>query len=817
MKFSLGLLLTLVALLITVMPGFAQDTQPTPTPEGHAAHHPNAEETAISPGNAIQGTIWVADEFGNSITVIDASTNEVITTLTGIEGPHNLQVSPDGETVWAVSGHDSTAVQIDAHTYTLLVSIPTGEHPAHIILSPDGSTAYVTNSEDNSVTAIDVATETVVATIPVGEYPHGLRPSPDGRWVYVANTNGTALSVIDTATNSVVADIEVGQRPVQVAFSPDGEFVYVSLNAENAVGKVDVSTQTLVETVGVGVGPIQVFVTPDNQYLLVANQGTETDPSMTVSIVDTATFSVVNTVETGAGAHGVVIEPSGQYAYITNIYDNSVSILDLTTQEVISRVPTGSGPNGISFSVLPASAAPAPELALAAQGEESTAASADHEQHHPAEEATSTPVPETDAASEADMGQMGGMDVMQQMGAMMDAMMSMEMSDETRAQMEQMREMMDMMTMPGMEMSSSIQQMSEMMETMMGMDMPDEMRAQMEAMHRMMDMMSSANTGDATTSPETPETMGGMEMSGGHAMEAISSEGVPPATETIGGQLLDYVLEDGVKVFDITAQPVLWNILDNVTVTAWTYNGTVPGPMIRVTEGDRVKINFTNHLPEPTTIHWHGIAVPNAMDGVPGITQDAVQPGETFTYEFTASPAGTFMYHSHFDSDIQVGIGLYAPFIIDPAQASSPAPDVEATLMLSEWRVVDRLTYPAMPMSGAEPNYFTINGKAFPATETITVQRGQRVRLRLIGIGQLSHPMHLHGFAFKVVAVDGYPVPEAAQLTRDTMSVAPGERYDIEFVATEPGTWVFHCHILHHVTNDGMEPGGLTLTINVVE
>lgn len=724
--------------------------------------------------NPIQGTVWVANEFGNSITVIDANTNEVITTLTGIEGPHNLQVSPDGESVWAVSGHDSTAVMIDARTYTLHGSVPTGEHPAHIVLTPDGKTAYVTNSEDNSVTAIDAATMTTVATIPVGEFPHGLRPSPDGRWVYVANANDTTLSVIDTSTNNSVTDIEVGQRPVQVAFSPDGQFVYVSLNTENAVGKVDVATRTLVGTTEVGVGPIQVFVTPDNRYLLVANQGTEDDPSTTVSVVDTATFAVVNTIETGNGAHGVVIEPSGQYAYITNLYGNTVSVLDLANQQVIASVPAGSGPNGISFSPLPASPASAPEIALATHTESAEPTDDGHAAHHPETEATPTPMPDTTPDSGMDMGQMGGMDMM-----------------------------------------SMMQQMSDIMDTMMGMEIPDEMRTQMEQMQSMMDMMMSGMGMMSATA--TPAPMEGMDMGGGHSMEPIDSVGVPPATESIGGQPLEYRLEDGVKVFDLTAQPVIWNILDNVTVTAWTYNGTVPGPMIRVTEGDRVRINFTNNLPEPTTVHWHGINVPNAMDGVPGVTQEAIQPGDTFTYEFEARPAGTFMYHSHFDSDVQVGIGLYAPFIIDPAQSDEPAPDVDVTLMLSEWRVIDGQTYPAMPMSGAEPNYFTINGHAFPATETINVQRGQRVRLRLIGIGQFIHPMHLHGMAFQVVAVDGYPVPEAARQTRDTLSVAPGERYDIEFVATETGTWLFHCHILHHVTNDGIEPGGLTLAINVTE
>ncbi len=331
----------------------------------------------------------------------------------------------------------------------------------------------------------------------------------------------------------------------------------------------------------------------------------------------------------------------------------------------------------------------------------------------------------------------------------------------------------------------------------------------------------------ATPSPAMHDMMpmggtpmpGSMDMSGdmGHMMQPIPSDGVAPASETIGGQPLDYREEEGVKVFDIIARPVLWEILDGVTVTAWTYNGTVPGPMIRVQQGDRVRVNFKNELPEPSTIHWHGINVPNAMDGVPGVTQDAVEPGETFTYEFTADPVGTFMYHSHYEGDVQVGVGLYAPFIIDPVESAGPAPDVDVTMMLSEWRVTGGQTFAAMPMMGMEPNYFTINGKAFPETEAINVKVGQRVRIRFIGIGQFIHPMHLHGMHFDVVAVDGFPVPEAAQLTRDTQSVAPGERYDIEFVASEPGQWMLHCHILHHTTNNGAEPGGLMMMVNVTE
>lgn len=328
--------------------------------------------------------------------------------------------------------------------------------------------------------------------------------------------------------------------------------------------------------------------------------------------------------------------------------------------------------------------------------------------------------------------------------------------------------------------------------------------------------MTGGNSNMANGTP-TPGSMMADDPEAAHMMEPITAPNVQPATESIGGQPLEYREENGIKVFELTTKAVQWEILDGVTVTAYTYNGTVPGPMIRVTEGDQVRIIVKNELPDPTTIHWHGVEVPNAMDGVPGVTQEPIQPGETFTYEFTAKPTGTFMYHSHFEGDVQVGVGLYAPFIIDPKEPEASPPAVDKTLMLSEWRMTDGQTYAAMPMGGMEPNYFTINGKSFPATEMITVKKGDLVRLRLIGIGQLIHPMHLHGMPFKIVATDGHPVPEAAQLTKDTISVAPGERYDIEFVATETGQWMLHCHILHHTTNDNVEPGGLMLMINVVE
>ncbi len=298
------------------------------------------------------------------------------------------------------------------------------------------------------------------------------------------------------------------------------------------------------------------------------------------------------------------------------------------------------------------------------------------------------------------------------------------------------------------------------------------------------------------------------------AMEAIPSAGVSLATATTGLQPLDYTLDGNTKVFELTAQAVQWPIFDNNYVTAWTYNGMVPGPLIRVTAGDQVRINVHNTLTEPTTIHWHGIEVPNEMDGIPDMTQAAIQPGETFTYAFTAKPAGTFWYHSHYDSDKQISVGLSGAFIIDPLEETNK-PDIDQVLMLNEWRLIDGQTYAAMPATGMDGNYFTINGKSYPDTETLDVKVGQKVRLRFVGSGQMIHPMHLHGFAFKVVATDGYTVPAVAQLTKDTLSVAPGERYDIEFTPDRPGQWMLHCHIPHHTTNEHEEPGGLMMVVNV--
>ncbi len=322
----------------------------------------------------------------------------------------------------------------------------------------------------------------------------------------------------------------------------------------------------------------------------------------------------------------------------------------------------------------------------------------------------------------------------------------------------------------------------------------------------------------AAVSGQAPAAAAGAHGTAGHAAPA-SSAGVPDATEQVGGGLLRPRLENGVRVYHLVTRAVRWEILPGVRVTALTYNGIVPGPEIRAPYGARVRVIVKNELPEPTTVHWHGIAVPNSMDGVPDVTQPPIQPGETFTYEFRAIPAGrsskggTFLYHSHVEEDRQMGLGLSGVLVIEPPRAERY--DVERTVMIAEWNLDPQTgeTRPAMDMEGLLPNYFTLNGKSFPATEVIRVKRGDRVLLRLVGAGQFTHPMHLHGTDFRIVAKDGHPlaVPQAA----DVVQVGSGERYDIAFTATEPGRWVFHCHIGHHVTNNGDDPGGLLLVVDV--
>ncbi|HEU5187444.1 MAG TPA: multicopper oxidase domain-containing protein [Candidatus Saccharimonadales bacterium] len=266
-------------------------------------------------------------------------------------------------------------------------------------------------------------------------------------------------------------------------------------------------------------------------------------------------------------------------------------------------------------------------------------------------------------------------------------------------------------------------------------------------------------------------------------------------------------VKDGVKEFTLAAKPIRWQYASGKTITAWAYNGQIPGPEIRVIEGDKVKITLTNKLPKETTIHWHGLNVPNSMDGVPGVTQDAIKSGASFSYEFTATPAGTHFYHTHGsgheDEAQQMDMGLSGAFIIEPKNYQKP--DKEYTLVLDDWQKSGsdfNMSMQDMGMDHAMSmnyNLFTMNGLAFPDTKALEVKKGDKVRIRLINASSsTTHPMHLHGHQFKVVAEDGNEVPPAQQRTRNTIALNPGETYDIEIAADNPGIWAFHCHELHH-------------------
>jgi FtsP/CotA-like multicopper oxidase with cupredoxin domain len=205
------------------------------------------------------------------------------------------------------------------------------------------------------------------------------------------------------------------------------------------------------------------------------------------------------------------------------------------------------------------------------------------------------------------------------------------------------------------------------------------------------------------------------------------------------------------------------------------YNGRVPGPLLRVTEGDKVRVLVTNQMTQSTSIHWHGVQTPNSMDGVPYVTQPPIKPGTSYTYEFVARPAGTHMYHSHHNAAEQVTRGLMAPLIIDPIDLiNEPRVDAEYIMVLNDAGIG-----------------LTINGKSFPATQPIVAKKGDRIRIRYMNEGLMIHPMHL-----QVIAKDGAKLP--APYLADTLNIAPGERYDVIVDCQEPGAWAFHCHILTH-------------------
>jgi FtsP/CotA-like multicopper oxidase with cupredoxin domain len=260
-----------------------------------------------------------------------------------------------------------------------------------------------------------------------------------------------------------------------------------------------------------------------------------------------------------------------------------------------------------------------------------------------------------------------------------------------------------------------------------------------------------------------------------------------------GTQLITPRMDGDTKVFDMTIDRIKHQTaMLAAPLDALGYNGTWPGPTIRVTEGDKVRTIFKNNLLESTGVHYHGVRIPNKFDGVPGVTQDPIKPGESYAAEFTLRNSGSHMYHSHHNATDQVGRGLLGAFIVDPKDPAQ-RPD-------RKYGVTQDVVWISNDSLGG----FTINGRGFPATKPLAAKLGERIYVRFMNEGVMMHPWHLHGLDMEVVARDGRPLGSAA-FTCDTLSVAPGERWDVVIDCNEPGVWAFHCHILPHVEGpDGM-------------
>jgi hypothetical protein len=285
------------------------------------------------------------------------------------------------------------------------------------------------------------------------------------------------------------------------------------------------------------------------------------------------------------------------------------------------------------------------------------------------------------------------------------------------------------------------------------------------------------------------------------------------------GHTLPFKIVDGVKVFHLIAEETEHYFDTGLRATCWGYNGHVNGTVIEAVEGERIRIYVTNRLPAPTSVHWHGIYLPNGMDGVSALTQPSIKPGETFKYEWTLRQHGTFMYHSHHDTMTQEGMGLIGMFVIHPRR---PAPeyhvDRDFAIILSEWAIEAGTSRPnTLVMS--DFNILTMNGKCFPSTAPLVCKTGDKVRIRLGNLSAMDHhPIHLHGYYFRVTATDGEDIPLTAQWPETSVLVGVGQTRNIEFIADAPGDWSIHCHMTHHVMNQmghdfpnmvGLKPGDL--------
>lgn len=265
---------------------------------------------------------------------------------------------------------------------------------------------------------------------------------------------------------------------------------------------------------------------------------------------------------------------------------------------------------------------------------------------------------------------------------------------------------------------------------------------------------------------------------------------------TPNGWTLPHRLRDGVKEFHLVAEEIEHEFAPGSVARCWGYNGTTPGPTLEAMEGDRVRIFVTNRLREPTSVHWHGLLLPSGMDGVGGLTQPHIPPGETFVYEFTLRQHGTHMYHPHSDEMTQMALGMMGMFIIHPRQAEPETIHRDFAILLHNWALHPG-TYRPDPSVMQDFDLWTLNSKSFPATAPLVARTGERVRIRIGNLSMWNHPMHLHGVQFAVTGGDGGRWPRALWRTEATEIVGVGQARDIEFTAVA-GDWAFHCHMAHH-------------------
>jgi manganese oxidase len=264
---------------------------------------------------------------------------------------------------------------------------------------------------------------------------------------------------------------------------------------------------------------------------------------------------------------------------------------------------------------------------------------------------------------------------------------------------------------------------------------------------------------------------------------------------------LPYEMDGAVKVFQLTAELVKRKIAPFKTIDVWGYNGSCPGPTIQVQQGDRVRVIFENHLPESTTVHWHGLEIPIEQDGVPWISQQPVAPGDKHVYEFTVHQEGTFFYHSH--GAMQEMLGMLGFFIAHPEKPYRPHVDHDYGIILQEWAVLPSNTVPNS--AGMEFNWLTFNGASAPAITPMIARLGSRVRLRIVNLGMDHHPIHLHGNQFVQTGTEGGRAPESSWYPMNTVLVGVAQARVIEFDAKYPGAWMLHCHLPHHMMNNMMD------------